>query len=134
MRLLKAISMKRFRAAIPLPRAGKKRKKRRGFAGSGERWGPFVKLGRSLRLQAKARHRAAVVELRPGLYLVAEVPEKSLRPEFGVLPLLAPLVVTAARAALNNRKRRPKRPELPGPVAEWADEEDIDEAVEVYDE
>lgn len=132
MRLLKAISMKRFRAAIPLPRARKRREKRRGFAGTGERWGPFVKLGRNLQLQAKARHRAAVVELRPGLYLVAEVPEKSLRPEFGFLPLLAPLVMTAARAALNNRKRHPKRPQLPGP--EWADEEDIDEAVEVYDE
>ena len=129
MRLLRAISMKRFRSAIALPRAEKKREKRAGFAGS-ERWGPFVKLERVLRLQARAGHRAAVVELRSGLYLVAEVPERSLRPEFGVLPVLAPLVISAARSALSNRPQRPRRPELPGPVASWADEEDLDQAVE----
>ena len=127
MRMLKAISLKRFQAAIgrPLQR----------FAGHArERWGPFVNLGSHLRLQAKAGHRAAVVEIRKGLFLVAEVPEKSLKPEFGFVPLLAPLLVTAAKSALNGKKRKPKRPELPGPVAEWADDEDLDEAVELYDE
>lgn len=130
MRMLKAISMKRFRGAVgrPLRRfAGKARKTR-------ERWGPFVNLGRNLRLQARSGHRAAVVEIRKGLFLVAEVPEKSLKPEFGILPLLAPLLVTAARSALKGKKRKPRRPELPGPVAEWADEEDMDEAIEVYDD
>ena len=124
MRMLKAISLKRFQGAVGTSL--------RSFAGTArERWGAFVNLGPNLRLQAKVGHRAAVVELRKGLFLVAEVPEKTLKPEFGFLPLLAPLLITAAKSALNGKKRRPKRPELPGPVAEWADEEDIDQALEV---
>lgn len=127
MRMLKAVSLKRFRGAVGRPL--------RRFAGKArEKWGPFVLLGRSLRIQAKTGHRAAVVEIRKGLFLVAEVPEKSLKPEFGILPLLAPLLITAARSALKGKKRKPRRPELPGPVAEWADEEDVDEAIEVYDD
>jgi hypothetical protein len=125
MRMLKAISLKRFQGAIGRPL--------RRFAGKARervRWGPFVNLGRNVRLQSKVGHRAAVVEIRKGLFLVAEVPEKTLRPEFGVLPLLAPLLVTAARSALKGKKRKPRRPELPGPIAEWADEEDVDAVVE----
>lgn len=133
MRMLKAISMKRYQSAVGRSLRGAKRR----FAGLG--WGPFVKLGEHIRLQAARGHRAAVVELRPGLYLVADVPSKHLEPEFGVLPLLAPLIVTAAQAAMKGKKRKPRPPQLPGPVADWADEDDVhavvnpDEA-EVWDE
>jgi hypothetical protein len=69
-----------------------------------------------------------VLELRPGLYLVAEVPEEKARDEFGFAPVLVPMVIRAARHAIDNPPRLPGRgPEpmaLPGPVApEWADPE-----------
>jgi hypothetical protein len=67
-------------------------------------WGPAVRMGRHLRVQAEVGHRAAVIELRPGLFLVAEVPEQVARPEFGVVPLLAPLLVKAASDALHLRR------------------------------
>jgi hypothetical protein len=97
-------------------------------------------MGRTLRVQAAVGHRAAVIELKPGLFLVAEVPEAALRPEFGFIPLLAPMIMNAAtsaigpitqavQAAQQNRQARPPRPPrpqapapaaplaLPGPVA-----------------
>ena len=103
-------------------------------------WGPAVRMGRTLRVQAAVGHRAAVIELKPGLFLVAEVPEAALRPEFGFIPLLAPMIMNAAtsaigpitqavQAAQQNRQARPARPPrqhaptpaaplaLPGPVA-----------------
>ena len=63
-------------------------------------WGPAVRMGNHLRVQAAVGHRAAVISLRPGLYLVAELPEEAMRPEFGVLPLLAPMIVKAATNTL----------------------------------
>jgi len=65
-----------------------------------EVWGPSARLGRRLRIQAACGHRAAVIELRPGLYLVAELPETVAEAEFGFAPLLAPLLLTAAKRAL----------------------------------
>ena len=59
-------------------------------------WGPAVRMGRNLRVQAAVGHRAAVIELKPGLFLVAEMPEAALRPEFGFLPMLAPMIIKAA--------------------------------------
>lgn len=103
-------------------------------------WGPLTRLGQQLRVQAKRGYRAAVVELQPGLYLVGEVPEASLRPEFGAVPMLAPLLTLAASRALRRRERRaeatvyeapavyepPQR--LPGPAvpARWVDAEDLE--------
>lgn len=108
------------------------------------RWGPMVRLGHFLQLQAAEGHRAAVVPLRPGLYLVAEVPERATRPELGVLPLLAPLVVRAATKALHQpmslAKERVARALLPGPAPEpdtptaavgWLDPDDIAGVLEV---
>ena len=60
-----------------------------------------MKLGRKLRIQAATGHRAAVIDIKPGLYLVAEMPEALLDAEFGVAPLIAPLMVTAATRALS---------------------------------
>lgn len=63
-------------------------------------YGPTTQLGPNLRLQARRGHRAGVIELRPGLYLVAEVPAEALqRPEFGAA-FLVPLVTSVAVEAL----------------------------------
>ena len=57
-------------------------------------------MGPHLRIQAAEGYRAAVIELKPGLFIVAEVPEHVARSEFGIAPLLAPLVVRAATKAI----------------------------------
>ncbi len=64
-------------------------------------WGPLVKLGPQMRIQASSGYRAAVVPLKPGLFIVAEIPEQMARSEFGVAPLLVPLVTSAASRAIN---------------------------------
>lgn len=97
-------------------------------------------LGEHLRIQAARGYRAGVIALRPGLYLVAELPAEAITPEFGLVPVLAPLVVRAALKALDNPEstrqnmqafsqlvRRPQPPASPVP---WADAEDWDEAYE----
>ena len=73
-------------------------------------WGPLTRMGQQLRVQARAGFRAAVIELEPGLYLVAEVPEEALRPQFGVFPLLGTWLAAAAAKALARRtsKRQPQ--------------------------
>ncbi len=72
----------------------------------GGRWSPPARMGTQLRIQAKAGHRAAVIELKPGLYLVAQVPDSAARPEFGLAPLLAPLMVKAASRVMTRRQAR----------------------------
>ena len=101
-------------------------------------WSSPVMLGTRLRVQAALGFRAAVVELKPGMFLVAEMPAEATRPEFGVLPLLAPLMVRAASKAIRHRaeKRAERRQitahtpkQLPGPVADemtWAEPDDYD--------
>jgi len=76
------------------------------------RWSPPARMGRHMRLQARKGHRAAVVELKPGLYLVAELPEHVARSEFGVASVLAPLVVKAASKAIQRRQQTPKEQRL----------------------
>ncbi len=76
------------------------------------RWSPPAMLGRHMRLQAQQGHRAAVIELKPGLYLVAELPEQVARSEFGVAAVLAPLVVKAASKAIQHRQQTPKEQRL----------------------
>ena len=89
-------------------------------------WSRHVELGAHLRVQAIRGHRAAIVELRPGLWLVAAVPEEALRTEIGVLPLLAPLLVTAASRALKQKKPMlPKALRQEDPPVDWADAEDV---------
>ncbi|MCB9695136.1 MAG: hypothetical protein H6736_25300 [Alphaproteobacteria bacterium] len=89
-------------------------------------WSRHVDLGGHLRVQARRGHRAAIVELRPGLWLVAAVPEETLRTEIGVLPLLAPLLVTAASRAIKQKKPiLPKALRQEEPPVDWADAEDV---------
>lgn len=67
----------------------------------GAAWGPVAQLSPRLRMQAAAGFRAAATQLGPGLFLVAEVPEGSAAPEFGLAPMLGPLMLMAAQRALN---------------------------------
>ena len=75
-------------------------------------WSPAVTMGPNLRIQAATGYRAAVIELKPGLFVVAEVPEHITRSEFGVLPLLAPLVVKAAAKAISTPPEQRLLPKL----------------------
>ena len=89
-------------------------------------WSRDVDLGQYLRVQAKRGHRAAIVELRPGLWLVAAVPDETLRTEIGILPLLAPLLITAASRAIKQKKPiLPKALRKEEPPVDWADAEDV---------
>jgi hypothetical protein len=74
--------------------------------GAQEAWGPGVQMGRRLRIQAALGYRAAVIELKPGLFLVAEMPEALTRTEFGLAPLLAPMMMTAARRSMDEPRER----------------------------
>ena len=71
-----------------------------------ESWGPAVSMGRRLRIQAALGYRAAVIELKPGLHLVAEVPDAVTRTEFGLAPLLAPMMMRAARRSMDEPQER----------------------------
>ena len=112
---------------------------------SDDGWGPLTRLSDNMRVQARRGHRAAVVELQPGMYIVAEVPEEMVRPQIGVLPLLAPLLMLAANRALKRRMKEqrhaepevvyepppePRRRRLPAPVpARWVSPEDYQTVV-----
>ena len=96
-------------------------------------WGPRMKLGENLRLRVRAGFRAAVCQLRPGLYLIAEVPEPSVELGFGPLLLAPALVKTLGRtlrrdAAPPAPQPPPAPPALPAPrresrLAAWLDED-----------
>jgi hypothetical protein len=60
-----------------------------------------IDLNSRLRIQARQGYRAGVIELRPGLFLVAEVPDAPSQLEFGGA-LLAPLALNLAAAAIQN--------------------------------
>ncbi len=111
--------------------------------GRARTWGPLVGLGRNLRVQAAVGHRAAIIALRPGLFLVAEISEETTRTQIGLAPILAPLLLRSAGKAL---LRRPSDPPADpnaaspastalvrqtGPVATpaanlgWADADDV---------
>jgi len=47
------------------------------------RWSEAVPLGENIRIQAKGGYRGAYVEIRPGLYVVAELRAEGLEGEFG---------------------------------------------------
>ncbi len=104
-------------------------------------WGPLTRLSDNIRIQARRGHRAAVVELQPGMHIVAEVPEEMVRTQVGVLPLLAPLLMLAANRALKRRMKEertaeqvvyePPPPQLMGPSrpAPWVAPEDMQTAL-----
>ena len=86
---------------------------------SGE-FGRAAQLGDNSEIATKKGYRAAVIPLRKGLFLVAELPVEATKSEFGVVPLLGPLMVKAAVKALTGsgeerreaRRDDPERPRL----------------------
>jgi len=98
-----------LRQAKPLQAVRQRVQARRAAAG----WGPNVRMGTHLRIQAEGGHRAAIIDLKPGLFLVAEIPDAVTRTEFGFAPLLAPLMVRAAKKAIENGQKTDRQ----GPLA-----------------
>ncbi len=87
-------------------------------AGLRDLWGERVPLGENLTLRARAGYRAAVVPWKPGLYLVAEVPEEvaaeeQRRVKMGFAPVVAPLIIKAVANRLVNRPAAPAAPPAP---------------------
>ncbi len=101
-------------------------------------WGPDIEAGTNLRVRARKGFRAAVVEVKPGLYVVAEVPERAVEFGFGPL-LLAPALARTLTRAMRKRQdgAAPRRAplQLPGPTEDeagaelprWLDDEDAAE-------
>ena len=105
-------------------------------------WGPEVEAGANLRIRARKGFRAAVVEVKPGLYVVAEVPERAVEFGFGPL-LLAPALAKTLTRAMRKRRdeaghaRRKAPLQLHGPTEDegdagdelprWLDDEDAAE-------
>ena len=83
-------------------------------------FGRAAQLGDNSEIATKKGYRAAVIPLRKGLFLVAELPVEATKSEFGVVPLLGPLMVKAAVKALTGsgeerreaRRDDPDRPRL----------------------
>ena len=73
-------------------------------------WGPVSRLGSNIRIQAGNGHRAAILPLRPGLWIVADVAEQSVLPTteggFGMAPILPGLMLNAVRSVVQNRRER----------------------------
>lgn len=76
-------------------------------------WGPVAKLTSNIRIQAGNGHRAAVMELRPGLYIVADVKDQATLPsaEGGIAGVLPALMARGAANALQTivQNRRAQR-------------------------
>lgn len=109
-------------------------------------WNTPSRVGRHLCIQAAVGYRAAVIELRPGLFLVAEMPERVASPDFGVVPFLAPLMLKAAKRAIDpvtpkssgvaSLFRREEPRQITGPVdVGWADAAEVAEVIggDAYD-
>ena len=79
-------------------------------------WQKAVELGANMRIQTRAGTRAAVVEVKPGLFVVAEVPVESVEFGFGPMLLAPALIKTLGRALQGQRSAggagRAHRPEL----------------------
>lgn len=65
-------------------------------------YGPHTQISPNVRLQTQRGTRAAVINLGPGLTLVAEVPSSACHPVLGLDPVLTPLLINAAASALSN--------------------------------
>jgi len=83
-----------------------------GMGAVARRWSPNVRMGPNFRIQAAQGYRAAVIELKPGLFIVAELPAHVARSEFGIAPLLAPLVIRAATRAIQKPPEKRLLPKL----------------------
>jgi hypothetical protein len=96
----------RPRALVPVR---EEPRERGGFAGLARP----AKLGENSVIATKHGMRAAVIPLQKGLYLVAELPNQATKSEFGIAPLLAPMMVKAAVRALTGDGDRGDRGDGP---------------------
>jgi|GEM_PF-3523504 len=103
MRLMRAMTMKDFRRRSrgraelgdelgarrrrrrkkPKKKSRQQRRQQRTQRVRQKLWSEVVPLGENIRIQAKEGYRGAYAELRPGLYLVAELRTEGLEGEFG---------------------------------------------------
>ncbi|MBK7758195.1 MAG: hypothetical protein IPI35_17720 [Deltaproteobacteria bacterium] len=85
-------------------------------------FGRAAQLGDNSEIATKKGYRAAVIPLRKGLFLVAELPVEATKSEFGVVPLLGPLMVKAAVKALtgSGEERREARRDDPDRPRLWS--------------
>lgn len=86
-------------------------------AGVRESWGQKVPLGENLTLRARIGYRAAVIPWKPGMFIVAEVPEDVARKEarrikLGFDPVVTPLILKTVAKRLLNRPATPAAPEV----------------------
>lgn len=87
------------------------------FEGRRARWGAAMPLGRRMRLRVREGHRAAVMEWQPGLYIVAEVPERVARREERRVEMgLVPLVPLLVKGAINRAVQRQGEQATPAPA------------------
>ena len=112
------------------PAQGRRKLKDRVHDAVTRDWQKPIDLGANMRIQTRPGMRAAVIEVKPGLFVIAEVPAESV--EFGFGPmLLAPALIKTLGRALQGRRSaegagRAHRPELstqqpkqlPGPTAD----------------
>ena len=67
-------------------------------------------MGPNIAAQARHGRRMAVLTLRPGLFIVADVPEAAIMPTleggFGLAPVLVPAIKAAAMTALKSPARQ----------------------------
>lgn len=71
-------------------------------------WGPITRISNSLRLQARNGVKTAVMEVKPGLWCVAEIPEGVMRDrpdEFGGAVKVATRITEALRDAVTKPPR-----------------------------
>ena len=112
-------------------------------------WQKPIDLGANMRIQTRPGMRAAVIEVKPGLFVIAEVPTESVEFGFGPMLLAPALIKTLGRALQGQRSAagagRAHRPglstqpapkQLPGPaqgesetsgLAPWLDQDIAEE-------
>lgn len=77
---------------------------KRGARASRASYGPPLALGAFGRVRAVPGQQAAVVEMRPGMYVVTFIPQGAA--EMGFAPLLAPAIVRTVRKVFRTREER----------------------------
>ena len=86
MRFKRATSLRAFRRRSRFAGLGEgvgRRRRRKAKHRKRSLWSKVIALGEHLQIRARRGHRAAWLELQPGLYLVAELREEGLRDELG---------------------------------------------------
>lgn len=92
------------------------------------RWSPAISVGPNIRLQARRGRQAAVMEVQPGVWIVADMDQQKLQqadkpgaPELGIVPaLIAPALVAIVNRALRKKKNNTRQEVADDMLAEQA--------------